>query len=160
MQNAYLQMMDTRHQDRTIAMINGTIAAFRHQNFPVLRICHEDLKYGFGPRKGTEGFDISSRIAVSPDDPLIIKHYGDAFNQTPLSETLKSLGVNTVFLCGLSATGCVLHTHVGAQNHDFHSFLLKGALLSPVEEETRDVERLFNALGWEALLAMTAPGVG
>ena len=45
---------------------------------------------------------------------------------------LKEKGSNTLFLCGLSAVGCVLATKTGAQNNDYKAFIVKDAIMSQI----------------------------
>jgi nicotinamidase-related amidase len=85
---------------------------------------------------------------------MIIKHYGDAFNKTDLDKILKEKGINTVFLCGLSATGCVLATFIGASNHDYKVFMVKDALLSPNATQTNVIEEIMNTVDLETMMFM------
>jgi nicotinamidase-related amidase len=59
---------------------------------------------------------------------------------------LKEKGINTLFLCGLSSTGCVLATYLDAMNYDYEAFLVKDAILGPDAEQTNQIETIFNAL--------------
>lgn len=154
-QNAYLESMANDNKEKALLGINNFIGYFRAKGFPIVHVYHEDVEYGYGPKPGTEAFEFPKNIAVQPNDPKVIKHYGDAFNKTELDSILKAQGVNTVFLCGLSATGCVMHTYVGAWNHDYKAFLLKGVLLSGDHEYTKCIENAFDAVSWMPLLAMT-----
>ena len=60
---------------------------------------------------------------------------------------LQEKGVNTVFMCGLSAVGCVLATWIGAQNNDYKAFMIKDALLSHDSDYTNAIEAMFDAVG-------------
>ncbi len=152
-QNAYLNMMQDSHKDRAMDFIAGLISYFEKNDFPIISVYHEDIKYGYGPKKGTEGFEFPKRITIAHEN-RVVKNYGDAFNKTNLNELLRTKGCNTLFLCGLSATGCVLHTFVGAQNNDFTAFLVKDALISDDHEHTKWIENIYNSIGWEALSTM------
>ena len=59
-----------------------------------------------------------------------------------LDKVLKEKGINTLFLCGLSATGCVLATYHGALNNDYETFMLQGAIISSDEDLTKSVEKI------------------
>jgi len=74
--------------------------------------------------------------------------------KTNLKEILNEQGVNTLFLCGLSATGCVLATYFGAQERDYNVFMVEGALLSPSAEHTETIERIVDSVGWSGLELM------
>lgn len=152
MQNQFLPMMDSEGKDFTFYVINAYIDGFRNAGLPVVRIYHSDPK--FGPFPDTPEFEFPEEIHILPDDQKVIKTYGDAFNKTELEKVLTDLDVNTVFLCGLSATGCVLSTYIGAKNHDFKAFLVKDGLLSHKKSYTEQIEIIFEAVGYEAVEVM------
>ncbi len=153
-QNAFLAMMDKSEKETAMENIRQYMAIFRQKGFPIIRIYHSDLKYGFGPKEGTEPFEFPKTIPIQPEDAKVIKHYPDAFNKTDLDKILKEKKINTVFLCGLSSVGCVLATYIGAGNHDYTAFLVKDALISHKTAYTQSIENIFNALGFEAIDAM------
>jgi nicotinamidase-related amidase len=137
--------------------INYYIQLFRSHGCPIIRIYHYDKK--FGPEQGTEQFEFPATVLTKPEDPKIIKTYGNAFTRTDLDKVLKEKGVNTVFLCGLSAVGCVLATWIGAQDNDYKAFLIKDALLSHDEVYTNNVEAMFDAVGPE-IITLVLEGTG
>ena len=151
-QNQFLPMMDEDGKELAMYAINAYIDGFREAGFPVVRIYHSDKNAG--PFPGTPEFEFPEDVHILPDDPKIIKTYGDAFNKTELEKLLRDLNVNTVFLCGLSSVGCVLATYIGAQNHDFKAFLIKYALLSHDAEYTDQIEIIFGALDSDAVEVM------
>ena len=136
-QNAFLPYMD--EQDKKIGMehINWAIALFRDNGFPVIRVYHTDPEQG--PAPGSEAFEFPKTVAIRDDDPKIVKNYGNAFKKTDLDKVLKEKGVNTVFLVGLSAVGCVLATYHGADDLDYRVFMVKHALISHDAALTRTV---------------------
>jgi nicotinamidase-related amidase len=153
-QSAFLPHMDKADVDPAMEYINMYINLFRKNGFPVIRVYHSDLKYGYGPKEGSEEFEFPKSVQIKPDDPKVIKHYGDAFNKTELDKILKEKKVNTIFLCGLSAVGCVLATYIGAENHDYSAFFLKDAVISHKAAYTKNIEEIFDALGYEAVNVM------
>jgi nicotinamidase-related amidase len=136
-QNAWLPHMD--EQDKKVGMehINWAIALFRDNGFPVIRVYHTDPKEG--PAPGTEAFEFPKTVVVKDDDPRIVKNYGNAFKKTDLDKVLREKGVNTVFLVGLSAVGCVLATYHGADDLDYNVFVVKHALISHDATLTKSV---------------------
>lgn len=136
-QNAWLPYMD--EQDIKIATehINWAMKLFRDNGFPVILVYHTDPEDG--PAPGTDAFEFSEAIAIRDDDPKIVKHYGSAFKKTELDAILEEQGVNTVFLVGLSAVGCVLATYYGADDLDYQVFMVKHALISHDAALTRSV---------------------
>ncbi|NTV84749.1 MAG: cysteine hydrolase [Bacteroidales bacterium] len=151
-QNAFLPMMSA---DKEMAMeyINGLIELFRTHGYPVIRVYHTSEMYGVTP--GTEGFEFPGTVKILPTDPKVIKTYGDGFNKTDLDKVIKETGSNTLFLCGLSAVGCVLSTWIGAQNHDYQAFMVKNAIISHNAEYTKNVEQMFDAVPFDLVKLIT-----
>ena len=144
-QNAYLSGMAQREKEVAMLNINYYIQLFRSHGYPIIRIYHYSKQYG--PEQGTDQFEFPSSVLVKADDSKVIKTYPDGFNKTDLDKVLKEKGVNTVFLCGLSAVGCVLATWIGAQNNDYKAFLIKDAIMSHNEDYTNNIEAMFDAVG-------------
>ncbi len=149
MQNAYLDWMSQEDQPRVTQYINGSISLFREANLPVIRIYNTDLDYG--PPVDSEEFKFAQGITIDEDDPMVIKNFGNGFKKTDLNKILKKAKVNTLFICGLSATGCVLATYHGALDLDYDTFLIKKALLSPRVEHTQAIENMMNTMPYSGL---------
>lgn len=139
-QNAFLPHMDQDDVKRGLEMINYVIALFRDNGFPVIRVYHTDPQ--MGPAVDSEDFQFPKTTAVKPDDPRVIKNFPNAFKKTNLDALLKEKHINTLFLCGLSATACVLATYHGALDLDYNVFMVKGALISPGAAATGHVEAI------------------
>ncbi len=143
-QNAFLPMIPNRERETAMGQINSYIEFFRNHGCPVIRIYHSSNEYGVVP--GTDQFEFPASVLIKPDDPKVIKTYPDGFNKTDLDKVIKEKGSNTLFLCGLSAVGCVLATWIGAQNNDYKAFLIKDAIMSHNEEYTDNIEVMFDAV--------------
>ena len=148
-QNKYMATVPPRDKEIAIFFINLLIKLFRKHNFPIIRIYHHDKENG--PRPNTEEFEYPASILIKPEDIQIIKTYSDGFNKTNLNKVLTENGINTVFLCGLSAVGCVLATRTGAQNNDYKAFIVKDAIMSHSSEYTRNVETMFDAVSYDII---------
>jgi nicotinamidase-related amidase len=146
-QNAYLKSIPEADREPALANINNFITLFRSYGYPVIRIFHRIDEYGVKP--GTQEFEFPASVLSEPFDPKIIKTYPDAFNKTDLDKVIKEQGCNTLFLCGLSAVGCVLATWIGADNHDYDAFLIKDAIMSHNSQYTDNVEVMFDAVGYD-----------
>lgn len=68
---------------------------------------------------GSNWVDIDPRIAPRDDEPVIVKHFPSGFFETDLADRLASTGVDTVYVTGLTTSGCVRATVVDALSHDF-----------------------------------------
>jgi nicotinamidase-related amidase len=148
-QNRYLLTIPPREKEVTIFFINLLIKLFRDNNLPVIRIYHHNDENG--PRPNTEEFEYPSSILIKPEDTQIIKTYSDSFNKTNLDKVLKGNNCNTLFICGLSAVGCVLATKTGAQNNDYKAFIVKDAIMSHNSEYTKNVEVMFDAVSYDVI---------
>lgn len=148
-QNAYLPYMDERDTKVGLEMINYVIALFRDNGFPVIRVYHTNPEQG--PAVGTKAFEFPASVAVRDDDPRIVKNYPDAFKKTDLDTVLREQGVNTVFLAGLSAVGCVLATYHGAADLDYNVFMVKHALISHDAALTKSVYDICSTISYDPL---------
>ena len=148
-QNAYLPYMDEKDKKMGMEVINYVIALFRANGFPVIRVYHTDLKAG--PKPDSEPFEFPKTVAILPDDTKIIKNYPSAFKKTDLDKMLKAKGCNTLFLCGLSAVGCVLATYHGAMDLDYEVFMVKDALISHDAALTKAVQEICKTIDYYAL---------
>ena len=118
----------------------------------MIRVYHHDIERG--PHPGSEGFEFPKSVQITENDPKVIKHYANAFTKTCLDSLLKTLGVNTVFLCGLSATGCVLGTYFGGMDHDYLTLMLKDGLISPKTEQTAMIREICSGLNYSVVKTM------
>lgn len=148
-QEAFIGMMDQNAISEPIEYINAYVAAFKQLGFPVIYIYHTSDEYGVPV--GSEGYQFIDEISISDDATKITKTYGNAFNKTDLDSTLKVLDCNTLFLCGLSASGCVYSTYVGGQDLDYNTFVLKNALMSHDQKVTKMIEEIVDAVGPNAM---------
>ena len=148
-QNEYLQYMSEDDKKLALEMINGAIWLFRQHNLPVIRVYHTDPQWG--PKPDSEAFEFPASIMVTKDDPRVIKNYPSSFKKTDLEKILREKGCNTVFLCGLSAVGCVLATYFSANDLDFNTFMVQDALLSQSSTYTNFVEEICNSVNFTTL---------
>jgi len=148
-QNVYLPYMDEKDKDTGMKMINYYIDLFRSNGFPVLRVYHTDLQEG--PKPDSEAFEFPKTVTVQPDDAKIVKNYPSAFKKTELDKVLRGKGCNTLFLCGLSAVGCVLATYHGAMDLDYRVFMLKDALISHNAVLTGHVQEICRTIDYPVL---------
>jgi nicotinamidase-related amidase len=148
-QNAYLPYMDEKDKNMALEGINYYIGLFRASGFPVIRVYHTDP--AGGPPAGSEAFAFAKTVAVRDDDAMVTKNFPSAFKKTDLDRLLKAKGCNTLFLCGLSAVGCVLATYHGALDLDYDAFMLKGALISHDAGLTKAVQEICRTADYYSL---------
>lgn len=151
-QKAFLPYMSDQDKKTAMEWINAAIFEFRTRHLPIIRVYHADKSWG--PKPDTPEFEFAQDIFVKPEDAKIVKNYPSAFQKTDLDKLLRDQGCDTVFLCGLSATGCVLATYYGALERDYDPFMIQGGLMSNDANHTRMVETICNAVGYKALQKM------
>jgi nicotinamidase-related amidase len=151
-QNQFLNLMSREDRDLRMYVLGAAVELFRAKGYPIVRVYHTDPESG--PKPGTEAFEFPSSVPVKPEDPMVVKNHPNAFKKTNLDALLRDKGCNTVFLCGLSAVGCVLATDLGGEDLGYTTFMIKDAVLSHNAEYTRSVESIRDAVGYKALKAM------
>ena len=132
-----------------IEYINAAIALFRKKGFPVISVQHMDQEDNLLP--GEEGYDLPESLHILPEDLHIQKTYGNAFNQTPLTDELRQQGIDTVILTGFCAEYCVLSTCRGARDVDLTPILLRGGLASVEPKHIPFVEAINDVVSFGAL---------
>jgi nicotinamidase-related amidase len=148
-QNAFLPKMSEQDKKLGMEMITYYIELFRKNGFPIIRVYHTNPQSG--PKPDSEAFAFPKSVPVRDDDPKIIKNYSNAFNKTNLDKLLKEKGCNTLFLCGLSAVGCVLATYYGAEDLDYNVLMLKDALISHNTALTKAVQEFCETISYTPL---------
>lgn len=103
------------------------------------RLAFEDCDYRFTPstnkefaalaaerrlRNGTSGAELHPGLAVTPSDIVVRKTRLGAFSTTNLDEMLTNLGVTTLILTGIHASGAVLSTVREAADRDYRLIVL------------------------------------
>jgi nicotinamidase-related amidase len=151
-QNAFMPYMDDEDTKMGMLMINATIELFRKHGLPVIRVYHTDPEGG--PQPGTEPFEFPKTVGILDTDLMVVKTHPSAFNSTELDRLLRDQGVDTVFLSGLSAVGCVLATYFDADRLDYRVFMVRDGLISHDAELTASVEEMTGAVGYEAIAYM------
>jgi nicotinamidase-related amidase len=149
-QNAYLPQMSEDEKKFAMRVINGAIWYFRENNLPIIRVYHSDLRWG--PAENSEDFQYPESVIIQDSDPIIHKHYPSAFTKTNLDELLKEKGCNTIFLCGLSATACVLATYYGGLDHGYKTYLIREAIMSHNSTFTNVIKDICESVGFETMM--------
>jgi nicotinamidase-related amidase len=148
-QKAFLPYMAEDHRKIAPLLINFAIDLFRERGLPVFAIYHTDRLRG--PSPDSEGFAYDPAVKTAANDIQIVKNHPNSFNHTPLEKLLRDAGRDTLFLCGLSSTGCVLASYFGAKDLGFKTFLIKDALLGPRVSYTDCIEDICDSVNVSVL---------
>ena len=154
LQNDFRKYMDESDLKSAKTYINYALDIFHKKELPVFVVEHTD-KWTGEPEPGSEGFQTISELELRDSDARITKNYGNSFRETDLGTRLKELNVNTVFLCGFAADGCVISTYHGAVDRDLNTFLIENALVSSDHKKTTGIQNIFNSVPIQAVYLMT-----
>ncbi len=75
----------------------------------------------------TEGSEVTEKLVVDKNDIILPKRRFSAFFKTDLDQTLRTLNVEEVSVCGITSIYCVLATALDAVCHDFYSIIVEDA---------------------------------
>jgi nicotinamidase-related amidase len=69
--------------------------------------------------RGSRWCDIDARLPLLPSDIIVEKTHASAFHETGLAEQLRTKGVDSLVIAGLTTSGCVRATAVDGLQHNF-----------------------------------------
>ncbi|MBM4340175.1 MAG: cysteine hydrolase [Deltaproteobacteria bacterium] len=123
----------------------------RERNIPVIFACDSFIEGDFifkGKMKqhslrGTKGSEVADELDPRPTDILLPKRRFSAFFKTDLDQTLRTLGVDTMIVTGITTEVCVLMTAMDGLCHDFSVILLEDCCASRSKEIHRECINLY-----------------
>ena len=101
---------------------------FRSAGAPVFHVRHISKRPGatfFLP--GTMGAEIHEGVMPQDGEPVVEKHYPNAFRETKLLEMLRRAQLSSVVLCGAMSHMCIDATARAAFDHGFRCILVDDA---------------------------------
>jgi nicotinamidase-related amidase len=124
---------EDRDEVKIIPRVRDFLKQCRGKNVPVIFACDSFLENDFiftGRMKphairGTSGVLPVPTLEVEKTDIILEKRRFSAFFKTDLDQTLRTLGVDTVAVCGIHTHFCVLATALDAVCQDFTSVILE-----------------------------------
>lgn len=115
-----------------VANIASAVERARAQGVPVIWIqhCDEELV------EGTDAWRYVPELVQGAGEPVILKRYNSAFEETELEATLQRLGVHHLVLAGVASNWCVRATAFGALERGYDCTLVSDAhTTGPLEYE-------------------------
>lgn len=113
----------------TLATINRVIAGARERQLPIVHtvstftpvanVWSTKMPSQRQMVPGSEFAELDSRLDVKPEDRVIEKHFASAFFGTDLDEYLRSRGVDSLIVTGVTTSGCIRATVVDGVSHGF-----------------------------------------
>jgi len=117
-------VVDGAHErDAVVARIGSLVGTARDQDVPVVWVQHSDEQ----TVKDSDEWQIVPELKPDGAEPIIQKHYGDAFEATDLEPILSELGVGRVVVSGASSDACVRSTIHGAFTRGYDTTLVSDA---------------------------------
>jgi nicotinamidase/pyrazinamidase len=137
----------TREEEKIIGPVRDFLREARKRFMPVIFACDSFLEGDFIFRgrmkphalRGTDGTRPLADLEPRETDVVLEKRRFSAFFKTDLDQTLRTLGCDTVAVCGIQTQFCVLATVFDALCHDFRTILLEDLSSS----HKREVHRAF-----------------
>jgi nicotinamidase-related amidase len=110
-------------RDAVVARVAGLVEKARAERVPVVWVQHSDE----GLAKDSDEWQIVPELAPGESEPLIHKHYGDAFEDTALESILSGLGVGRLIVSGAETDACIRSTLHGALTRGYDATLVQDA---------------------------------
>lgn len=104
------------------------LAAFRRAARPIIHVQHVSTRPGatfFVP--GTAGVEIHGDVLPQEGEPVIRKHYPNAFRDTPLLQHLRERGIDELVVAGMMTHMCIDSTVRAAADLGFRCSLAHDA---------------------------------
>ena len=158
LEGAPLEVPETR---KIIPVIKKEISEARAKGIPVIYICDahdkndkEFSKFGWPAHavKGTKGAQVVDELIPQPNDIIIKKTTYSGFYNTKLSETLKSLDINSLRLTGCVTHICIMFTASDAVLRDYKVTVVANGVAGLSKEDHDAALRIMrNVLGVEVV---------
>jgi nicotinamidase-related amidase len=114
---------EAHQRDATVANVGSLVDKARSENVPVVWVQHSDE----GLVRGSDDWRIVPELSPGDAEPLVEKHYGDAFEDTPLETVLSDLGVGRLIVAGAETDACIRSTLHGAFTRGYDATLVSDA---------------------------------
>ncbi|MEW6375242.1 MAG: isochorismatase family cysteine hydrolase [Thermodesulfobacteriota bacterium] len=123
----------TQEARQILPNIKRLLEVSRKKGFPIIFACDSFLKKDFifkGRMKihslrGTKGSEVVDDLKSEQTDIVLPKRRFSAFFKTDLDQTLRSIGVDTIIVTGITTEVCVLMTAMDGLCHDFYVIILE-----------------------------------
>jgi nicotinamidase-related amidase len=76
---------------------------------------------------GTDAWQIVPELAPADAEPIVEKHYGDAFEETTLEDVLSGLAIGRLVVAGAQTDACIRSTLHGAFARGYDATLVSDA---------------------------------
>ena len=117
-------VVDEAHErDTVVANIAGLVDQARAAGVPVVWVQHADEEMA----SGSDAWRIVPELVPTDTEPLVEKHYGDAFEDTTLEAVLAERGVGKLVVTGAETDACIRSTIHGGFTRGYDVTLVSDA---------------------------------
>ena len=116
-------MAGAHERDTVIASIRTLVDRARASSVPVLWVQHSDPDM----TQGSDRWEIVPELSPEPQEPVVHKRYGDAFEDTTLEDELSKRGIGHLVIAGAQTDACVRSTLHGAFTRGYDVTLVHDA---------------------------------
>lgn len=96
---------------------------------------------------GSEAVEVDDRLKPLDGERVLEKKVPSAFIGTGLKEELQQLGVDTIFVTGVSTSACVRASTIDSMSHGYHAIVIRDAVgdraAGPHENNLFDIDAKF-----------------
>ena len=110
-------------RDEVVANVRALVDRARSERVPVVWVQHSDENIV----QGSDDWRIVPELDPAPQEPLVAKNYGDAFEATELEEVLAGLEVGRLVVSGAQTDECIRSTLHGAVVRGYDATLVGDA---------------------------------
>lgn len=114
---------DAHDRDAVVATIASLVERARDQGVPVVWIQHESDELPAGSEAGA----YVPELSWNDGEPVVIKRYGDSFEDTTLEAVLAERGVGRLVVVGAQTDACIRSTLHGAFVRGYDTTLVSDA---------------------------------
>jgi nicotinamidase/pyrazinamidase len=139
---------------RIIPYIQELLAYAREKNIPVIFANDSYFPDDFlfkGRMKphciqGTRGSEVIDELEPKMGDLILPKRRMSAFFKTGLEDTLRERNIDTIVVCGISTTACVMTTAMDAFMYDFYVIVVEDCCAAPRRPEHESAVKVLQSL--------------
>jgi nicotinamidase-related amidase len=114
---------DAWERDAVVANVRSLVDRARRERVPVVWVQHSDEQLA----RGSDNWQIVPELVPGDAEPLVEKHYDDAFDDTSFETVLAGLGVGRLVVAGAQTDACVRSTLHGALVRGYDTILVSDA---------------------------------
>jgi len=110
-------------RDAVVANVSALVEKARQERVPVVWVQHSDEE----TVRGSDDWQIVPELSRDAAEPLVEKHYGDAFEDTTLEAVLADLRIGRLVVVGAQTDACIRSTIHGAFTRGYDALLVSDA---------------------------------